>query len=152
MANFTSAMIALVDERDRQFLERVAQDFNLPFEQLSKLYLDVSATAIKVPRKYTKKVKSALTIVDATEAVAAEPKPAKEPKAKAEKPAPKAVTIDDLRAAATKCVEAGKKAKLVEINTGFGVAGISKLAPEQYADALKAYEALAAEPEDDPTA
>ena len=66
MANFTSAMIALVDERDRQFLERVAQDFNLPFEQLSKLYLDVSATAIKVPRKYTKKVKSALTIVDAT--------------------------------------------------------------------------------------
>jgi len=73
-------------------------------------------------------------------------------KAKAEKPAPKAVTIDDLRAAATKCVEAGKKAKLVEINTGFGVAGISKLAPEQYADALKAYEALAAEPEDDPTA
>ena len=85
MANFTSAMIALVDERDRQFLERVAQDFNLPFEQLSKLYLDVSATAIKVPRKYTKKVKSALTSVDATEAVAAEPKPAKEPKAKAEK-------------------------------------------------------------------
>ena len=76
------------------------------------------------------------------------------PKAKAEKPAPKAVTIDDLRAVATECVNAGKKPRLVEINNGFGVAGISKLAPEQYADALKAYEALLKEPvaEEDPTA
>lgn len=80
MANFTAAMIALVDERDRQFLERVAQDFNLPFEQLSKLYLETSVTAIKVPRKYTKKVKEATAVTTVVE-----PKPAKEPKAKAEK-------------------------------------------------------------------
>lgn len=80
-------------------------------------------------------------------------KPAAKPKA--EKPAPKAVTLDDLRAAATECVNNGKKDKLLALNKDkFGVAGISKLAPEQYADALKAYEALAKEPadEEDPTA
>lgn len=81
-------------------------------------------------------------------------KPAKA--AKAEKPAPPAVTLDDLRVAATKCVDAGKKDKLLAINKDtFGVAGISKLDPKQYADALKAYEALAKEPaeeEEDPTA
>ncbi len=87
----------------------------------------------------------------------AAPKPAKADKpAKAEKPAPPAVTLDDLRVAATKCVDAGKKDKLLAINKDtFGVAGISKLDPKQYADALKAYEALAKEPaeeEEDPTA
>ena len=88
---------------------------------------------------------------------AAETAPAKPAKpAKAEKPAPPAVTLDDLRVAATKCVDAGKKDKLLQINKDtFGVAGISKLDPKQYADALKAYEALAKEPaeeEEDPTA
>ena len=76
-------------------------------------------------------------------------------KSKAEKPAPKAVTLDDLRAVATECVNNGKKDNLLALNKDkFGVAGISKLAPEQYADALKAYEALAKEPadEEDPTA
>lgn len=87
----------------------------------------------------------------------AAPKPVKADKpAKAEKPAPPAVTLDDLRVAATKCVDAGKKDKLLAINKDtFGVAGISKLDPKQYADALKAYEALAKEPaeeEEDPTA
>jgi hypothetical protein len=77
-------------------------------------------------------------------------KPAKA--AKAEKVAPPPVTLDDLRVAATKCVDAGKKDKLLQINKdSFGVAGISKLDPKQYADALKAYEALAEE-EEDPTA
>ena len=82
-ANFTAAINALVAERDRQFLVRVAQDYNLPFEQLSKLYLEVSADAIKVPRKYTKKPKAVAVVTE--EGEPAEPKPAKEPKAKAEK-------------------------------------------------------------------
>jgi hypothetical protein len=86
MANFTAAINALVDERDRQFLVRVAQDYNLPFEQLSKLYLEVSADAIKVPRKYTKKPKAVAVV---TEGEGAETAPAaaapKEPKSKAEK-------------------------------------------------------------------
>jgi len=87
MANFTAAINALVDERDRQFLVRVASDFNLPFEQLSKLYLEVSATAIKVPRKYTKKPKAVAVVTEGTEVEEepAEPKAPKEPKAKAEK-------------------------------------------------------------------
>ena len=86
MANFTAAINSLVGERDRQFLVRVAQDYNLPFEQLSKLYLEVSADAIKVPRKYTKKPKAVAVVTE--EGEPAELKPAKEPKepkAKAEK-------------------------------------------------------------------
>ena len=78
MANFTAAINSLVGERDRQFLVRVAQDYNLPFEQLSKLYLEVSADAIKVPRKYTKKPKAVAVVTE--EGEPAELKPAKEPK------------------------------------------------------------------------
>jgi len=87
MANFTDAINALVGERDRQFLLRVASDFNLPFEQLSKLYLEVAATAIKVPRKYTKKPKAVAVVTEGAEAeeAPAERKAPKEPKAKAEK-------------------------------------------------------------------
>jgi hypothetical protein len=89
-ANFTAAINALVGERDRHFLLRVASDFNLPFEQLSKLYLETGATAIKLPRKYTKKPK-AVAVVTAEEgaqvptAESAAPAAPKEPKAKAEK-------------------------------------------------------------------
>ena len=82
-------------------------------------------------------------------------KPAAKAKEK-EKPAAPAVTLEDLRLAATKCVDAGKKDKLLALNKDtFGVAGISKLDPKQYDAALKAYEALAkeaAEEEEDPTA
>jgi len=78
-ANFTAAINALVGERDRQFLVRVASEFNLPFEQLSKLYLETGADAIKVPRKYTKKPKAVAVVA---ESAPAEPKA---PKAKAEK-------------------------------------------------------------------
>ena len=86
MANFTAAINALVAERDRHFLLRVASDFNLPFEQLSKLYLETAEQAIKLPRKYTKKPKAVAVVTE--EGEPAEPKPAKEPKepkAKAEK-------------------------------------------------------------------
>jgi hypothetical protein len=85
-ANFTAAINALVGERDRQFLVRVAQDYNLPFEQLSKLYLEVSADAIKVPRKYTKKPKVVAVVTEGEAPAAAESAAApKVPKAKAEK-------------------------------------------------------------------
>ena len=80
MANFTSAINALVAERDRVFLVRVSEDFNLPFEQLSKLYLETAEQAIKVPRKYTKKPKAVAVAVEGEE-----PKAVKVAKAKAEK-------------------------------------------------------------------
>jgi len=83
MANFTSAINALVAERDRVFLVSVATQFNLPFEQLSKLYLETAEQAIKVPRKYTKKPKAVAVVTEGAESAA--PAAPKEPKAKAEK-------------------------------------------------------------------
>ena len=74
MANFTAAVLAIVAERDRVFLMSVSERYNLPFEELSKMYLETDEKALKVPRKYTKKV-----------AVVQEEPKAKEPKAKAEK-------------------------------------------------------------------
>ena len=77
---FALACDALVRERDRVFLERVAKDYNLSFEELSAKYLEASESAIKVPRKYTKKPKD-VTVVTEPKA----PKAPKEPKVKAEK-------------------------------------------------------------------
>jgi hypothetical protein len=82
MANFTAAILALTEERDRQFLLRVSADYNLPFEELQAKYLETAEKAIKVPRKYTKKVKS----VEVGEGAAPPAdKVAKEPKASKDK-------------------------------------------------------------------
>ncbi len=82
-ANFTAAINALVAERDRVFLLRVAADYGLKYEELHAKYLETAEVAIKVPRKYTKKPKAVVTTEVPTEG-AAEPK-VKVPKAKAEK-------------------------------------------------------------------
>jgi hypothetical protein len=71
---FAQACDALVRERDRAFLERIAADYNLNFEELSAKYLE---TALKVPRKYTKKAKEVTVVTEP------KPKTPKEPKAKA---------------------------------------------------------------------
>ncbi len=63
-ANFTAAINALVAERDRVFLMRVATDYNLKYDELHEKYLETAEQAIKVPRKYTKKPK-AVTVVEA---------------------------------------------------------------------------------------
>jgi hypothetical protein len=84
MANFTAAINALVAERDRVFLERVAQDYNLPFEDLQKKYMETAEQAIKVPRKYKKRDPTSVTVVAVTEGAKSAPAP-KVPKAKAEK-------------------------------------------------------------------
>lgn len=78
---FAQACDALVRERDRMFLERVAKDYNLDFDELSAKYLECSESAIKVPRKYTKKPKDVSVVTLYTRL----PKAPKEPKAKAEK-------------------------------------------------------------------
>ena len=83
MATFTAAINALVVERDRHFIMRVATDYNLSFEELYQKYLETGDTAIKVPRKYTKKPKAVAVATE--EGAESAPKPAKEPKAKAEK-------------------------------------------------------------------
>jgi len=83
MASFADAVNALVAERDRQFVERIAKEYNLNFDELNKKYLETAEMAIKVPRKYTKKAKSVEVVEgatpDATQVV-------KAPKAPKEKP------------------------------------------------------------------
>lgn len=76
MANFTAAINALVNERDRVFLLRVAEDYKLPFEELQQKYLETAEQAIKVPRKYKKRDPKSVAIVAVTEGDA----PAKAPK------------------------------------------------------------------------
>lgn len=80
MASFADAVNALVAERDRQFVQRIATEYNLDVDELMKKYVETAETAIKVPRKYKKRDPTAVSVV--TEAV---PKAIKEPKSKAEK-------------------------------------------------------------------
>jgi hypothetical protein len=86
MASFADAINALVAERDRQFIERIANEYNLNFDELTKKYLETAEMAIKVPRKYTKKAKEPKSVVvvegDAPDAKEV----AKAPKAPKEKP------------------------------------------------------------------
>jgi hypothetical protein len=81
MASFADAVNALVAERDRQFVLRIATEYNLNVEELNKKYLETAEVAIKVPRKYKKRDPTSVTVVTEPKA----PKAPKEPKAKAEK-------------------------------------------------------------------
>jgi hypothetical protein len=78
-STFALAIDALVAERDRQFVLRVAQDYNLNFEELNTKYLETAAMAIKVPRKYTKREPKSVTVLEVTEGTVPA-KPAKAPK------------------------------------------------------------------------
>jgi hypothetical protein len=60
---FSRAIDALVAERDRVFIERIALDYNLPVEELKAKYLEVAEEAIKVPRKYKKREPKAVLVV-----------------------------------------------------------------------------------------
>ena len=77
-STFALAIDALVAERDRQFILRVSQDYNLNFEELNTKYLETAAMAIKVPRKYTKREPKSVSVIEVTEGTV----PAKVPKAK----------------------------------------------------------------------
>lgn len=81
MASFADAVNALVCERDRQFVLRIATDYNLDVEELQKKYLETAEAAIKVPRKYKKREATSVTVVTEPK----QPKAPKEPKAKAVK-------------------------------------------------------------------
>jgi hypothetical protein len=86
MASFADAINSLVAERDRQFVERIAKEYSLNFEELSQKYLETAEMAIKVPRKYNKKAKEpkSVEVVDGVAPDANEV--AKAPKAPKEKP------------------------------------------------------------------
>ena len=109
---FAQACDALVRERDRVFLLKVAEDYKIPFEELEAKYLTAAEAAIKVPKQRKAKVTvegankcqaqtakkgpcsfSALKgecfckrHLAAQNAEPKPPKPAKEPKEKAVKP------------------------------------------------------------------
>ena len=85
MASFADAINALVAERDRQFVERIAKEYSLPLEELTAKYLETAETAIKVPRKYTKKVAKSVEVGEGAAPDAKEVTP-KAPKAPKEKP------------------------------------------------------------------
>lgn len=80
MANFSAAIDALVAERDRVFLLRVAADYGLKYEDLHSKYLETAEVAIKVPRKYSKKPNTVTVFEEGAE------KPVSQPKGKADKP------------------------------------------------------------------
>jgi hypothetical protein len=86
MASFADAINALVAERDRQFVQRIATEYSLNFEELNKKYLETAEMAIKVPRKYTKKAKEpkSVTVVEGAAPDAKEV--TKAPKVPKEKP------------------------------------------------------------------
>ena len=87
MASFADAVNALVAERDRQFVQRIATEYNLNFDELNKKYLDTAEMAIKVPRKYTKKAAKEPKSVEVGEGAAPDTtQVAKAPKAPKEKP------------------------------------------------------------------
>jgi len=92
MASFADAINALVAERDRQFVERIAKEYSLNFEELNAKYLETAEMAIKVPRKYTKKAKEpkSVEVVDGAAPDAKEV--AKAPKVPKEKPCCTALT------------------------------------------------------------
>jgi hypothetical protein len=84
---FADAVNALVAERDRQFITRIATEYNLDFAELNAKYLETAAAAIKVPKKYKKREPKAVTVVTVADGDAAAPAPKakKEPKAAAVK-------------------------------------------------------------------
>lgn len=87
MASFADAVNALVAERDRQFVQRIATEYNLNFDELNKKYLETAEMAIKVPRKYTKKATKEPKSVEVGEGAAPDTtQVTKAPKAPKEKP------------------------------------------------------------------
>ena len=87
MASFADAVNALVAERDRQFVQRIATEYNLNFDELNKKYLETAEMAIKVPRKYTKKAAKEPKSVEVGEGAAPDAKEVtKAAKAPKEKP------------------------------------------------------------------
>ena len=85
-SSFALACDALVRERDRAFLERVAADYKLDLTELESKYLE-SGAAVKVPKKYKKREPKSVMVTDETGAPVEKPK-----KGKAEKQSCEGVT------------------------------------------------------------
>lgn len=49
---------ALLEARDRKFVERVSQEYNLDFKELYSKYVETAEAALIIPRKYQKQAVS----------------------------------------------------------------------------------------------
>jgi antitoxin component of RelBE/YafQ-DinJ toxin-antitoxin module len=54
-SNFALAVDKMVRERDTAFLQKIAEDYKLPFEELQTKYLAVAEEAVKIKRPYKKR-------------------------------------------------------------------------------------------------
>jgi hypothetical protein len=52
---FALAVDKLVRDRDNAFLQKIAEDYSLPYEELQAKYLAVAEAAVKVKRAYKKR-------------------------------------------------------------------------------------------------
>ena len=63
--NFALAIDKMVRERDIAFLQKIAEDYNLPFEELQAKYTTVAEAAVKVKRPYKKREAKMVEITNA---------------------------------------------------------------------------------------
>jgi hypothetical protein len=62
---FALAVDAMVRERDIAFLQKIAEDYNLSFEELQEKYTTVAEAAVKVKRPYKKREPKMVEITNA---------------------------------------------------------------------------------------
>lgn len=62
--NFALAVDKMVRERDTAFLQKISDDYKLPFEELEAKYLKVSDAAVKVKRAYKKREPKMVEIIN----------------------------------------------------------------------------------------
>jgi hypothetical protein len=63
--NFALAVDKMVRERDIAFLQKIAEDYKLPFEELQAKYTTVAEAAVKVKRPYKKREPKMVEITNA---------------------------------------------------------------------------------------
>ena len=63
--NFALAIDKMVRERDIAFLQKIAEDYKLPFEELQAKYTTVAEAAVKVKRPYKKREPKMVEITNA---------------------------------------------------------------------------------------
>jgi len=63
--NFALAVDKMVRERDIAFLQKIAEDYKLPFEELQAKYTTVAEEAVKVKRPYKKREPKMVEITNA---------------------------------------------------------------------------------------
>lgn len=64
-SNFALVVDKLVRDRDTAFLQKIAEDYKLPFEELQSKYLTVAEEVVKVKRPYKKREPKSVEVINA---------------------------------------------------------------------------------------